>query len=195
MSVEFGEYFKAPLDYNPPHDKELDGSTQYPNLNSIEYRNRQNEESVALLPFYEILQANEDQTTILLATNSLNQRIWNGAVFGYSKFSDIAKPNTGLISLPFDSNVTGMRFVDKTMVVFTTANGSIQLWSTQSEIRQKNGYSLYQVSKKTEHFGLITGFTVFDGSKKDRAVTGSMDGCLKVWQLGPCDLISEHTYR
>lgn len=148
-----------------------------------------------MLPFYEILEANDDQTTILLATNSYNQRLWNGTVFGYGKFTDIGKPNTDLIKLPFDSNVTGIGFVDKTMVVFTTASGSIQLWSTQSEARQRNGYNLFQVSKKTEHFGFISGFSVFGGRKKDKALTGSIDGCLKVWKLAPCDLVSEQTYR
>lgn len=195
MDVQFSNYFKAPLDYDPPKDTELDGTTQFPNLNSIEFRNRQNEKCVTLLPFYEILETNEDQTTFLLATNSYNQRLWNGAVFGYGKFTDIGKTNAGAVKLPFDSNVTGMRFVDKTMVLFTTASGSIQLWSTQSEIRQKGGYSLFQVSKKTEHFGMVSGFAVFDGKNKDKAVTGANDGCLKIWKLGPCDLVSEQTYR
>lgn len=195
MDVNFSDYFKAPLDYNPPLDKELDGSTQFPNLNSIEFRNRQNGNDIVLLPFFEELEANEDQTLILLSTNSYNQRLWNGTIFGYGKFSDIGQQNADLIKVSFDSNVTGMRFVDKTMVLFTTASGSIQLWSTQSEIRQKDGFSLFQVAKKTEHFGLINGFTVLDGAKKDKAVTGSTDGCLKVWQLASCDLVSEKTFR
>ncbi|XP_055301987.1 protein valois [Sitodiplosis mosellana] len=195
MNAEFSEYFKAPSNYSEPHDTELDGSTQFPNLNSIEFRSRKNDDGVALLPFYELLEANEDQSIILLATNSYNQRLWNGAVFGYGKFDDIGKPNTGIIKLPFDSNVTGIGWTGKTMVVFTTATGTIQFWSLQSEIRQQNGYNLFQVSKKTEHFGLISGFTLFDGDKKDKAVTGSTDGCLKIWKLGACDIISEQTYR
>lgn len=193
MDVEFAEYFVSPANYNPPNDYEINGSTQFPNLNSIEFRNLQRDQSVKLLPFYEILETNEDQTTILLATNSYNDRLWNGTVFGYKQFDDIGKPDAEVIKLEFDSNVMGMRFVDKTMVLFTTASGSIQLWSTQCEIRQQNGYNLFQVSKKTEHFGMVTGFTIQSGKK--RAVTGSMDGCLKVWTLEPCDIVSENTFR
>lgn len=75
MNTEFSEYFKAPLNYTEPQNvTELDGSTQFPNLNSIEFRNRQSDNGSTLLPFYEILEANEDQSTILLATNSYNQR-------------------------------------------------------------------------------------------------------------------------
>lgn len=193
MDVEFAEYFVSPSDYNPPKDEELNGSTQFPNLNSIEFRNLPRDNSVRLLPFYELLEANEDQTTILLATNSYNDRLWNGHVFGYEKFADIGQPDAEVIKLEFDANVMGARFIDKMMVLFTTASGSIQLWSTQCEIRQKNGYNLYQVSKKTEHFGMITGFDIQSGKK--RAVTGSMDGCLKVWTLEPCDIVSENTFR
>lgn len=106
--------------------------------------------------------------------------IWNGQVWGYDKFTDVGKSNDkSLLHLPFDSNVTGIGWTGKSMVVFTTASGSIQLWSTQSEIRRRNGYSLFQVAKKTEHFGLISGFTI-NGNEKDKAVTGSTDGCLKV---------------
>ena len=75
MNTEFSEFFKAPVNYSEPQNvTELDGSTQFPNLNSIEFRNRQNDNGSTLLPFYEILEANEDQSTILLATNSYNQR-------------------------------------------------------------------------------------------------------------------------
>lgn len=194
MDVDFSEHFKAPVDYSPPKDSELDGNSQFPNLNSVEFRHRQKDD-IDLLPYYEILEANENQATFLLATNSYTQRLWNGAVFGYGRFSDVGKPGAEVIKLSFDSNVTGVRFVDSTMVLFTTASGSIQLWSTQSEIRQKNGYNLYQVSKKSEHSGPISGFSLLGGKPDQKVVTGSMDGCIKIWKLAPCDLVSEQTYR
>lgn len=192
MNVDFNEHFRAPHDYNPPGDKDLDGNTQFPNLNSVEFRYRQQDESIRMLPFYELLESNQDQTTILLGTNSHTQRLWNATLFGYKRFSDIGNIETSCIKLTFDSNLTGIRFVDKSMVIFTTARGTIQLWSTQSEIRQKNGYNLFQVSKKSEHFGSITGFDTIDPKK---AITGAMDGCIKLWELAPCDLVSVHTYR
>lgn len=170
-------HFSVPSDYNPPPDNELNGNSQFPNLNSVEYRHRAQDDTINLLPFYECLEANEDQTTILLATNSYTNRLWNGTVFGFSRFSDVGKREASIIQLSFDANVTGCRFIDRTMVLFTTASGSIQLWSTQSEIRNKNGYNLYQVSKKSEHIGSITSMCVINNQK---AITGAMDGCLKV---------------
>lgn len=193
MDVNISEFFKVPFDYNAPQDTDLDGSTQYPNLNSIEFRNRQIKKTEDPLTFYEILEANEDQSTLLLATNSYNRRLWNGAVLGYKQFADVGKPNAELIRLPFDSNVTSIHFLDKVLVFFTTASGSVEFWSTQCEIRQKNGYNFFQVAKKAEHFGIVTAFSILGNQKK--AVTGAMDGCLKVWKVEPCDLVSERTYR
>lgn len=195
MEAEFSEYFRAPASYDPPRDEELDGSTQFPNLNSIEFRHRQNDGRITLLPFFEQLVANEDQSTILLATNSYNQRLWNGAVFGYGRFADIGQPNAAVMQISVDANVTRMSFVEKSIVLCTTSTGSIQIWSTHSEVRQKHGYSLYQVAKKTEHFGLITGLSILGTKATAKAVTGSSDGCLKVWTVAPCDIVSERTYR
>lgn len=195
MEAEFSEFFKAPLDYNPPRDTEINGSTQFPNLNSIEYRNRKVDNEITLLPFFEIIAENQDQTSVLLATNSYNQRVWNGAVFGYDQLDDIGKPNAATMNLSLDANVTGMSFVRKDIVIFTTASGSIQVWSTHSKIRQANGCNLFQVAKKTEHFGLITGFSILGDGDTTKAVTGSTDGCIKVWELTPCDVVSERTYR
>lgn len=192
MDVDYNEYFKAPLDYNPPNDSELDGNSQFPNLNSLDFRNHKSSGSAKMLPFYELLEANEDQTTILLATNSYTHRLWNSTVFGYERFSAIGKPDESCITLSFEANLTGIRFIEKSMVLFTTANGTIQLWSTHSEIRKKNGYNLFLVSRKSEHFGSITGFCALN---KQLAVTGAMDGCVKVWAIAPCDLVSERTYR
>lgn len=178
MDVDMIGHFSAPTNYNPPADNELDGNTQFPNLNSVEYRHhRSQDDTINLLPFYECLEANDDQTTILLTTNSYTQRLWNGTVLGFSRFADVGKRDSSTIQLAFDANLTGCRFIDRTMVLFTTANGTIQLWSTQSEIRKQNGYNLYQVSKKSEHIGSITSFCVMNNRK---AITGSMDGCLKV---------------
>lgn len=177
MDVDMIAHYSAPTDYNPPTDEELNGNSQFPNLNSVEYRNRPQADTINLLPFYERLEANQDQTTILLTTNSYTQRLWNGTVMGFERFGDVGKRDASIIQLGFDANLTGCRFIDKTMVLFTTANGTIQLWSTQSEIRNKNGYNLYQVSKKSEHIGPIISLCVMNNRK---AITGATDGCLKV---------------
>lgn len=185
MDVDMIGHFSVPTDYNPPPDNQLNGNTQFPNLNSVEFRNRPQEDTTNLLPFYECLEANEDQTTILLTTNSYTQRLWNGTVFGFGRFADVGKRDSSIIQLGFDANLTGCRFIDRTLVLFTTANGTIQLWSTQSEVRKQNGYNLYQVSKKSEHIGSITSFCVMNNHK---AITGATDGCLKVNTLASSKL-------
>lgn len=80
-------------------------------------------------------------------------------------------------------------------ILLTTAAGDIQLWSTQSPMRNPNGYSLYNIARKCEHAGIVTTMDLL-GTKKERAITGSSsDNCIKVWSIGACDMISEHTYR
>lgn len=108
--------------------------------------------------FYDHIEANADQSTILLATNSLTGRLWDGSLHVYSSFSDVGRPNSEKLKLYFDSNITGLKFIDKSMVLLTTACGSVQIWSTQCEIRDENSYNLYQVARKTEHFGLVRNF-------------------------------------
>lgn len=193
MDPDFRAHFQPPSNYSPPTDAELIGSTQYPNLNSIEYRNLKVDPNIVkLLPFYESIAANEDQSTLLLTTNSYTGRLWNGSIFGYHRFEEIGVENAEQFKLNVESNISGIRFLDKQMVLFTTACGSIQLWSTQSEIRQKDGYNLYQISKKSEHIGVIGAMDVLG---KGKALTGSSDGCIKLWDIGTCDLVSEKTYR
>lgn len=67
------------------------------------------------------------------------------------------------------------------------------MWSTQSPVRNESGYSLFDISKKSEHIGLILAMDITSNRKK--AITGSSDCCLKIWTIGPCDLVSDKTYR
>lgn len=62
-------------------------------------------------------------------------------------------------------------------------------------VRNETGYNLYNISKKSEHVGFTLALDLL-GSKNEKAVTGSsVDNCIKVWNIGPCDLVSEFTYR
>lgn len=70
--------------------------------------------------------------------------------------------------------------------------GGVNLWSTKAEIR--NGYCPYSIIRRSEHIGRIDALELFhkDGTK---ALTGSTDCCVKVWDLGGGDLCSSSTYR
>lgn len=197
MDVDFRTLFQTPRSHCPPKDTELAGSTQYPNLNSIEFRHLESDlNSVQSSPFHEIIESNNDESFVFLATSSYTGRLWTGSLFGYENFDDVGKPAKEKLKHSIDSNIKGLRFIAEQMILLTTSNGSIQLCSTQSAVRNENGYNLYLVSKKTEHIGIIEAFDVFNnGNAKNKAVTGSTDGCIKVWNIGPCDLLSEKTYE
>lgn len=61
------EMYCASAEYNPPVDKDFSGSTQYPNLNSEEYRRRFSLTSKSQ-EFYEYLICNEKKQ-VLVVTN------------------------------------------------------------------------------------------------------------------------------
>lgn len=70
--------------------------------------------------------------------------------------------------------------------------GGVNLWSTKAEIR--NGYCPYSIVRKSEHIGRVDALELFrkDGTK---ALSGSTDCCIKVWDIGGGDLCSSFTYR
>lgn len=212
--IDLNEIYQPKASYNPPADNELDGSTEFPNLNSIEYRNRRYDDGLPRLKdFFERIEANADYSTVLLTTNSYNTRVWDGSLYGYTSFDDVGVAGKEVLKLPFNTNINGLRFIDKSMVsylkirlksiskrwrsllpqiILTTSCGSVQIWSTQSEVRQHGGYSLFQVMKKTEHFGVVKALSLLG---RNKAVTGSSDGCMKIWSIEPCDIVSDRTYN
>lgn len=195
MDADFRVHFQKPQNYKEPPAQELRTKTIHPNLNSVDYRSRvQETHQPQLLPFYETLTTNSDQSTILLSTNSYTSRLWNGSIFGYENFEDVGKADAANLKLSIDSNVKGVQFASKQIIIFGTACGSLQLWSTQSEMRQKSGYSLYKMSTKSEHSGYIDALDLLGGEEKNKAITGSSDGCIKVWDI-ITDLVSVDVYR
>lgn len=78
--------------------------------------------------------------------------------------------------------------------MYSDANGTIELWSTQAEVRNQHGYCLFNIGRQFEHVGIIQSMDIFrkDGFK---ALTGSSDGTIKIWDMGAGDLLSLNTYR
>lgn len=195
MDADFRAHFQTPKNYKEPPAQELRKKTIHPNLNSIDYRSREQEtHQPQLLPFYETLTTNSDQSTILLSTNSYTSRLWNGSIFGYEKFDDVGQTDAAKLKLSVDSNVKGVQFASEQIIIFGTACGSLQIWSTQSQLRQKGGYNLYKISAKSEHSGYIDAIDLLGGNVKSKAITGSSDGCIKLWDI-ITDLVSENVYR
>lgn len=190
MDTDFRKLFNSPADYRQPSANDLANNTQFPNMNSIEYRHRTYQPSEPSA--YEKLAANPSRTTVLLAANTYVNRLWDGAIFVYKHFDDVGRPDQSLHRLPFDTNVNHVRFIDDLLFMVATSNGTVQVWSAQSEARQKDGYAMYQVASRQEHYGFIRSFDLLS---KTKAITGALDGCLKVWSIEPCDLSSVRTFR
>lgn len=194
--VDLAEVYKFPDWHQPPTDvNEMRTCTKYPNLNSCEYRNRPIQETATpMYPFFEWLETNDDQSTIVLATNSYVSRLWNGTIFGYERLHDVGQTDQEAFKLKLNASTTALKFIDKTMMLLTNANGSLQMWSTQSEMRRKNGYSLFNIAKKNDHMGPILAMDVMRDKGQLKAITGATDRCIKLWDIGGCDLTSERVY-
>lgn len=79
-------------------------------------------------------------------------------------------------------------------ILASTLNGTLQLWSTQAEVRSRHGYCLFNIGSRSEHVGMITSMDIFSANYT-KAVTGDSDGCIKIWDMGTGDLCSLHTYH
>lgn len=59
------------------------------------------------------------------------------------------------------------------------SNGSVQLWSTYSEVRSTDGYCLFMLGGVNEHVGVINAIDIFK-QNSFKAVTVDSDCCIKV---------------
>lgn len=194
---ELAEVYKFPAWHQPPTNiNAMRMSTQYPNINSIEFRNLEIHEKVTpMYPFYEWLESNEAQTTVVLATNSYVSRLWNGTLWGYSHLNDVGRNDKEVFKLKLSATTTALRFIEANLLMVTNANGSVQLWSTQSEMRRKDGYSLFNIAKKTEHTGIIQAMDVLRANGELLLITGATDRSIRIWNIGACELATERVYR
>lgn len=192
--VELGDVFSNPPDYCPPEASELKDSTHYPNLNSMEYRNLP-ANTAKFETFYELLVANKSQSTFMLAANALNSRVFDGSLVFYDNIDAIGSTEKYALRSKMGETISDARFIDETIVLLSNYRGSIQLWSTQSDIRNECGRKLSKIASRTEHMSAINAFDVIASGNQARAVTVSSDRCVKIWEIGPCDIFSERTYR
>lgn len=193
---DLADVYKCPEWHQPPIDvKDMRTCTQYPNINSIEYRNLPVSDETQLYPFYEWLAANDTQSTMVLATNSYTGRNWNGTLWGYEKFTDIGHKTKEVFKLKVHASTTALRFIESNLLIVTNASGAVQLWSTQSDLRQKDGYSMFCVAKKTDHIGLILSMDMMQDNRRLLMVTGATDQSIRLWNIGPLELTVERIYR
>ncbi|KAJ6649760.1 Protein valois [Pseudolycoriella hygida] len=181
---------KKPSFYTPPPPNELTNNTDFPNLNTMEYRLKKLQITKPQ-SFWEILEV-DTLGQIVLVTNDYVTRMWNGSFWGYENLDDVGSAEKAVYGKIYDHLITGFKFVEPNIALVSDSSGGLNLWSTKAEIR--NGYCAYSIARRSEHVGRID---VLELCHKDgiKALTGSTDCCIKVWDLGGADLCSSFTYR
>lgn len=107
--------YSFPDDYRPP-DGLLNGNTEYPNLNSEEYRRKIHLQPVLNPEFYERILLS-DQGELLLATNDYRRRLWCGCLFGFGLQEDISDLSKATFKHHSTSPISAIQFLKDDMVM------------------------------------------------------------------------------
>ncbi|XP_058447482.1 protein valois [Malaya genurostris] len=177
------EMFHEPPDYRPPGTaEELSASLQYPNLNSQQYRMTRKSPANVLHPCLDHITHNSNGQ-VVLAGNDLLGRRWGSSFYGWNDANSVLDESKICFKKQCTFSITALKFTnDPNVFVLGNDKGSVELWSTQNPARGE-GYSLYQVDKQTEHIEGISAMDLLKGDE-NKLVTGSNDGCLKIWNYG-----------
>ncbi|XP_049537159.1 protein valois [Anopheles darlingi] len=195
-AVDLAQAYQTPPSYKPPESlEELAKCTDYPNTNSTHYQLKDPEPRPdnKLQSMYELVTVNATGHTIV-AGNDYKSRRWAGSFCGWESATDIGDEEKASFGRQCESAVTALCYtMNDSLFVLGNDRGSIELWSTGNSIRGP-GYSLYLVDNRYEHIGAITALDVFRGDDS-HVISGSTDGCIKVWDYSEGDLHSSHTFH
>ncbi|XP_061390236.1 protein valois [Musca vetustissima] len=206
LPLSYGNVYKTPDDYKPPDDLDFD-DTEYPNLNSRDYARRPLNHTARMHEAWECLSIsttpNEAAASgnVAVCCNKLSGREWTGTLWGFEKHNvledknEAMTPGKSCFKLQCPAIINGMTFVSPNILLLAFNTGNLQVWSTHSEVRKsQNPYCLFLIGEKCEHMRPITCLSNFP-SNQHKAVTGSKDGTLKIWDMGTADLVSQGSYR
>uniref|UniRef100_A0A182P4C0 Uncharacterized protein n=1 Tax=Anopheles epiroticus TaxID=199890 RepID=A0A182P4C0_9DIPT len=192
--VDMISAYAVPVSYRPPETlPELAKCTDYPNTNSLQYRLT---EAVPLVdkqlpPFLDLATVN-GTGGVIVAGNNYTSRVWEGAFCAWDNVEEVADTEKAIFSKRCDAIITALCFTkDDELFLLGNDKGSIELWSTGNAVR---GIGLYMVDNRYEHIGAITALEIFNGSERT-VISGSMDGCIKLWDYSEGDLHSSMTFQ
>uniref|UniRef100_A0A182JQ46 Uncharacterized protein n=1 Tax=Anopheles christyi TaxID=43041 RepID=A0A182JQ46_9DIPT len=192
--VDMISAYSVPISYRPPETlPALDKCTDYPNTNSLQYRLT---EAVPLAenqlpPFLDLATVNR-AGNVILAGNNYTNRVWEGGLCGWEKAEELANEEKVIFSKRCEAIVTALCYTkDDALFVLGNDRGLIELWSTGNAVR---GNGLYQVDRRYEHIGAITALDIFNGPERI-VISGSMDGCIKLWDYSEGDLHTSRTLQ
>uniref|UniRef100_A0A182SDI3 Uncharacterized protein n=1 Tax=Anopheles maculatus TaxID=74869 RepID=A0A182SDI3_9DIPT len=192
--VDLVSTYAVPDTYQPPETlPELAKTTDYPNMNSLHYRLTK---AIPLpekkLPPFLDLAIVSCQGNVIVAGNNYTGRLWEGGFCGWETMADLFQEEKILFSNRCDAIVTALCYTtDNALFLLGNDRGSIELWSTGNVIR---GPDLYMIDKRNEHIGAITAVDIFKRTERT-VISGSVDGCLKLWDYSQGDLQSTNTFQ
>lgn len=186
------EMFTDPPEYRPPATvEEMACSVDYPNLSSQQYRmTRKTASPTVLNPCLDLAVRNSAGQVILVGNNYMGRR-WDSSFYGWENAADVPDQSKACFKRQCRYSITALKFTkDPNLFLLGSDKGSVELWSTRNPARGE-GYSLYQVDVQSEHIEAVSALDLFRG-EENKLVSGSHDGCLKVWCFG-ADLASNMT--
>ncbi|XP_075150175.1 valois [Haematobia irritans] len=205
MPLSYANIYKTPDEHKPPEETDLADDTEYPNLNSRDYARRPLNHTVRMHDAWECISIStpctEEQGNVSICCNKLSGREWTGTLWGFDKVQvarnkeNSISPESSCFKLQCPAIINCMEYVTTNILILAFNNGNLQLWSTHSEVRNaKNPYCLFKIGERCEHMKPITSLATCKANQNS-AITGSKDGCIKIWDMGTADLISKGSYR
>lgn len=108
--------YATPESYQPPNISELSTNSQYPNMNSMQYRYKPIDYTQPELhQFFEFLTVNAFDL-VAVAANNYNGRVWCGSVFAYDSFDQFGQTGKEVFSMRVEDSITSMEFYYDDMV-------------------------------------------------------------------------------
>ncbi|XP_055596051.1 methylosome protein 50-like [Uranotaenia lowii] len=182
--VSLVDMFREPAEYKPPGTAvEIAASLDYPNLNSQQYRLTGKPTPVnRLYPCLDFVVQNSDEL-IIVAGNDFQGRRWCSSFYGWEAPERALDASKSCFKRQCRYSITALKFTkDPNLFLLGNDKGSVELWSTSNPARG-DGFSLYQVDGQAEHTEGVSAMDVLE-AEDSKLVTGSNDGCLKVWNWG-----------
>uniref|UniRef100_A0A8D8WRK0 Methylosome protein 50 n=1 Tax=Cacopsylla melanoneura TaxID=428564 RepID=A0A8D8WRK0_9HEMI len=132
---------------------------------------------------------------LLLGSSNLNGCYWTGSIWYFLEPGNAPQREKVYSGLNCDSGICDGKFLSENKVIIGEDLGMVSILHLHKDQTFKKEHSKFTVeSSRSEHDHAVLSVSV--SGDKQKAVTGSMDKCIKVWDVSSNkDLLSEHTYR
>lgn len=131
---------------------------------------------------------------LLLGSSNLNGCYWTGSIWYFLEPGNAPQREKVYSGLNCDSGICDGKFLSDSKVIIGEDLGMVSVLHLHKHENIKLGLSRFSVeSSRNEHDHAVLSVSV--SQDKQKAVTGSMDKCIKVWDVSEQDLLSVNTYR